>query len=367
VTGPGGTWKPAGCRRVVIDTGQLLLINEDLENKAKELGSSSVLQGEQPKSAVFVPLISRNEIKGMISLQNLDKEFAFSENDVNLLTTLANSMSVALESATRFDETIHLLKETEQRTAELSVINSVQDGLAKEIEIQGIYELVGEKIRQIFNAQVVDIVTYDSKTDLIEDRYAFEKGDRTLVGKWKPAGFRRIVIDTGQLLLINEKKKKKAKEQSSSVIHGEQPKSAVFVPLISRNEVKGMIVLNLDHEHAFSENDVSLLKTLANSMSVALESARRFDETNRLLRETEQRNAELAVINSVQESLVAKMDMQGIYELVGEKIREIFDAQVIDIVTYDPKVNIIEDRYAYEKGTGHYWVHASKRVSKTCY
>jgi hypothetical protein len=129
----------------------------------------------------------------MISLQNLDKEYAFSENDVNLLKTLANSMSVALESAKRFDETIRLLKETEQRTAELSVINSVQDGLAKELEIQGIYELVGEKIREIFNSQVVDIVTYDSKTDLIEDRYAYEKGDRTL-SKWKPAGFRRIVI-----------------------------------------------------------------------------------------------------------------------------------------------------------------------------
>ena len=268
-----------------------------------------------------------------------------------MLETLANSMSVALENARLFDETTRLLKETEQRTAELSVINSVQDGLAKEMEIQGIYELVGEKIRAIFNSQVVDIVTYDPKTDLIEDRYAYEKGDRTLVGKWKPAGFRRIVIDTGQLLLINEGLDEKAKEQSSNVIRGEQPKSAVFVPLISRNEVKGMISLqNLDKEHAFSENDVSLLKTLANSMSVALESARRFDETNRLLKETEQRNAELAVINSVQESLVAKMDMQGIYELVGEKIREIFDAQVIDIVTYDPKANLIEDRYAYEKG-----------------
>ena len=42
---------------------------------------------------------------------------------------------------------------------------------------------------------------------------------------------------------------------------------------------------------------------------------------------------ELAVINSVQEGLVREMDMQGIYELVGEKIREIFNAQVIDIVT----------------------------------
>jgi len=36
---------------------------------------------------------------------------------------------------------------------------------------------------------------------------------------------------------------------------------------------------------------------------------------------------ELAVINSVQEGLVSEMDMQGIYDLVGEKIREIFKAQ----------------------------------------
>ena len=67
----------------------------------------------------------------MISLQNLDKENAFSDSDVTFLKPLANSMSVALENATLFDETNRLLKETEQRNAELAVINSVQEGLAK--------------------------------------------------------------------------------------------------------------------------------------------------------------------------------------------------------------------------------------------
>ena len=41
----------------------------------------------------------------------------------------------------------------------------------------------------------------------------------------------------------------------------------------------------------FNESDVRLLATLANSMSVALENARLFDETQRLLKETEQRAA----------------------------------------------------------------------------
>ena len=83
-------------------------------------------------------------------------------------------------------------------------------------------------------------------------------------------------------------------------------------PLIIGDKVNSYISLqNMQIENAFSESDIRLLETLANSMSVALENARLFDETNRLLKETEQGKAELAVINSVQEGLVREMDMQG--------------------------------------------------------
>ncbi len=73
-------------------------------------------------------------VKGSVSLQNVDKENAFTDSDLRLLTTITNSMSVALENARLFDETNRLLKETEQRTAELAVINSVQEGLGKRNE-----------------------------------------------------------------------------------------------------------------------------------------------------------------------------------------------------------------------------------------
>ncbi len=56
----------------------------------------------------------------------------------------------------------------------------------------------------------------------------------------------------------------------------------------------------------------------------ALENARLFDETQRLLKETEQRNAELAVINSIQQGLAAKLNFQAIVDLVGDKLREVF-------------------------------------------
>jgi GAF domain-containing protein len=345
-----GPRHPKGFRKHVIESPHVFLINEKMNKLSREY-DSYVTIGELPKSAVFVPMITGGEITGIISLQNLDHEHAFSDSDVNLLTTLANSMTVALKSAGLFDETNRLLKETEQRNAELAVINSVQESLVGGMNMAGIYELVGEKMREIFGAQVIDIVTFDANRNVIIDKYSYEKGDRTLVGERKPTGFRKHVIQTGSVLVHNENVDQAMKEYENEIIIGDMPKSQIYVPMIADGRVKGIISLqNLDHEHAFSESDISLLTTLTNSMSVALESARLFDETTRLLDETERRNAELAVINSVQESLVAKMDVEAIYYLVGEKIRDVFNAQVIDITTYDPETNLIEDKYAYEKG-----------------
>jgi GAF domain-containing protein len=180
-------------------------------------------------------------------------------------------MSVALESARLFDETTRLLKETEQRNAELAVINSVQESLVAEMDMNGIYELVGEKMREIFNPQVIDIVTYDSRANLIEDKYSFEKGDRTLVGPRKPKGFRKHVIETGHILLHNNNVERAVREFGNEILIGETPKSQIYVPMIAGGKVTGIISLqNIDHENAFSESDVSLLTTLANSMSVAL-------------------------------------------------------------------------------------------------
>ena len=79
------------------------------------------------------------------------------------------------------------------------------------------------------------------------------------------------------------------------------------------------------------------MTTIAASLSVAFENARLFDETKRLLTETDERAAELAIINEVQRGLAERLDMQAMYEVVGDKIQEIFDAQVVDIGDLRPR------------------------------
>src|SRR5260221_6473794 len=119
---------------------------------AAQYGNPTSIVGEAARSVLYVPMLVNGEVIGVVSLQNLDRENAFSESDVSLLQTLANSMSVALDNARLFDETQRLLKETEERNAELAVINSLPTALAAQLNHQGNYDAVGGQIRAIFQA-----------------------------------------------------------------------------------------------------------------------------------------------------------------------------------------------------------------------
>jgi GAF domain-containing protein/CheY-like chemotaxis protein len=338
-----------------LESGKTILWNDGMKERLKD---HILPAGEMPLSVLIVPLKTGDRYTTSISLQNISREYAFSESDVRLLQTLANSMSVALENARLFDETQRLLKETEERNAELAVINSVQAALAAELNIQGIYDAVGDKIREIFHNRDISIRIYDAKNRIFSYPYYYENGKRitvdpvTSVSLETATGFSAHVLRTRETLVFNEDMAQVVEKYGSKVLPGTtMEKSSIYVPLVLGDQARGVInLLDMENEHAFTDSDVRLLQTLANSMSVALENARLFDETQRLLKETEERNAELAIINSVQEGLASELDVQAIYELVGEKIREVFNADSNYIGLYDHENQLVHAQYAVDRG-----------------
>jgi len=165
----------------------------------------------------------------------------------------------------------------------------VQEALAGELEMQPIYDAVGDRIRDVFDAQVAVISILDEVTGLLHDAYVIEMGERLQVEPRSPAGFSKQALETRETLLINEDLDTEAERYGSAVEAGEQPRSVLFVPLVTGSKATGVLSLqNVDREHAFSESDQQLLETLAGSLSVALENAR-------LVHETRQRNAELGL------------------------------------------------------------------------
>jgi signal transduction histidine kinase/DNA-binding response OmpR family regulator len=341
--------EPYGFRLQVMKTREPLLINQNFTELASQ-HNNPILTGEWPKSALFVPLLTDGRVKGIISIQDMERENAFSDPDVHLLQTLANSMSVALENARLFDETQRLLKESEQRAQELTIINNVQSGLVLRLEFQDIIDLIGDKIREVFDSHATLISLYKRKTNEIDHRYLVERGQHLYIGKPVPIDkFRQRVVETRQTWLINQDYRRIAAEMGEeTTLEGEEPKSLLFAPMIVGDEVTGIISLqNLDREGAFSESDVRLLSIIANSMSVVLENARLFDETQRLFSEVQQRAAELGTVNAVGSALASELDLNALINLVGEQVRSIFKADIVYVALLDETTGMINFPYTF--------------------
>src|SRR5207247_10627857 len=115
----------------------------------------------------------------------------------SLLTTLAGSLSVALENARLFEE-------TRQRNAELALINDVQRGLVENLDTQAMYDLVGDRIQEIFDAQAVDITVLDLSSGMLRFPYVIERGVRLVDDPIAIIGYRRIALETREPVLVNE-------------------------------------------------------------------------------------------------------------------------------------------------------------------
>src|SRR5262249_34680869 len=99
-----------------------------------------------------------------------------------------------------------------QRTAELAIINSVQSALAAEQNIQGIYEAVGDKIREIFDAQSVAIGSYDHVNGLVDYRYVVQKEHRVAMQPAPFAGMSKYMLNHRQTLLLEENTRQRLQE-----------------------------------------------------------------------------------------------------------------------------------------------------------
>lgn len=236
-------------------------------------------------------------------------------------------------------------KELSQRVEELAVINSVQQGLVAEMDLQGIYNLVGDRIRDIFDSQVAGIASFDYSRDYEVFHYLFENGEKHYPDARPMDSYRHYLVKQKEPLVINPQNKGEVIERGfdppNAVPGTQMPKSLVYMPLVVGTNVTGYITLqNLDRENAFEEADISLLGTLANSMSVALENARLFNET-------QQRAAEMASVTEVSNALASQLDLDALIQMVGDLMKDLFKANIVFLALLDKETNMINFPYQF--------------------
>ncbi|MEO8305831.1 MAG: GAF domain-containing protein [Betaproteobacteria bacterium] len=315
------------------------------------------------RSSVTVPLIAQQRLLGFLYV-DIDGAFGrFRDADRDLMAMLAAQAAVALDNAqwaqgleAKVDERTAELKasnaRTEQRAAELAVINSIQQGISGSLDFQGIVDLVGDRVRELFDSSDMGIQWLDEQAGQVHVLYAYEHGKRLQLAPFKAPVENRFykALIARQSVRWNSHADYPALDLFA-VEGTDASRSGVAIPIFASDRCRGFIMLeNYERDNAYNDADVRLLQTVANGMGVALENARLFDETQRLLKETEQRSSELAVINSIQQGIAAELDFQAVVDLVGDKLRELFRTGDMAIRWRDETTELVHALYVYEHG-----------------
>jgi GAF domain-containing protein len=297
--------------------------------KAGEL----VYEGPLAVDYIGVPLRTGGRTVGVLAVQSYVKGTTYDQADVALMVFVADHIAAALER-TRSDA------ELRQRNAELAIVNEVGQALAKQLDLNAVTELVGERLHATFPDVDLFVALYDKATNLISFPYEIGDNERYHTDPL-PAdtGLTAEVIRGRRPVLIRTTEE--AQAHGAILIGTKVSQSWLGVPIQAGDEIIGVLALEDDEAYAFDENDLRLVSTLGASAGVALRNARLFDETKRLLTETEQRASELSIINAIGAALAEQLDFQSIVDLVGDRLVAMFQARDFYIALHDRQRNLI--------------------------
>ena len=313
-------------------------------------------------STITIPLLSNNQLLAILYGDMNEIYGRFNQADLNLLTVLANQAGAALENTTmaaileaqvaqRTNQLEATNERLQRRTNELTIINKIGNILAQQYDQETLINRIGKELVDIFKADTVEITRYDREAHLLHSLYYADRGKKYDLPPLKDTeGLTSIVVQSKSPLLLGTSE---IQADLGVIIvpsdeEGEDKnESFLCVPILIGEEIKGTMNVQSYKRHAFRQPHVRLLATIAANCGVALESARLFSETNRLLKETQQRAAELATVNKVSRAILSELELNTLINLIGTQIQDIFSADIVYVALYDSESNIIHLPYMY--------------------
>nr|MCU0920903.1 GAF domain-containing protein [Burkholderiaceae bacterium] len=328
---------------------------------------------ENQRSCLVAPLVAQGELLGHV-YADIEGAFGrFGDADRDLLAMLAGQAAVALANlrfaggleaqvAERTAEARSAQAEAEQRAAELALINGIQQGIAAQLEFQGVIDLVGDHLHEVFKHvdARVQIGLIDEAQGVLRHLFV-----RAADGQRRPSQsmpFRRD-HPVQQALDRRETLNLRSLQEALDWGYGVRDPgshtglSVLLVGIWGSGARLGSATLIAYRDHAFSDSLIGLLETIVASMGVALDNARLFKQTQEALEqqrraqiEAEQRAAELVIINSIQQGMAAELDFQAIVDLVGDRLREVLHTDTLGIRWYDDETKRVSFLYEVERG-----------------
>ena len=290
----------------IVETGNPILISDASLNEefitVSKIASCCVMG---------VPLKTKDHIIGTITLY--DKSYVegeetatFTNEDLQILSTLASQASIAIENAKFYQQTL-------KNAREMETLFSLSKGLTSILDLHFVLDSVLRMICDLLGGGFGILTLYDEQSQELVTKSLFGASPSMIPHL-------RFKIGEGTTGWIGEHKESLILETMDADDTKTQYlpiRNLIGVPLIVKDRLIGTIeIANKVSAPKFSSSDLMFLSTFAGQASIAIENANLYEKAKQLAEENIKKATELSILHEIGSALATTLDMDRLLHII---------------------------------------------------
>src|SRR5688572_29124007 len=268
-----------GLTSYVIRTGRPLRTTPEIYAELEEAGEV-IGGGTHGVDWLGVPLRSEAAIRGVIAVQSYDPSIRITERHKEILTILGAQVTAAIER-------LQARAALQRRNTYLAASSEIGRLVTSTLELNTIFTRAVNLVSERFGFYYAAIYTIEETgfniilreatgaagEKMKAQKYMLPVGSQTIVGKVAETGESKLVDDiSGEPLY-----------QPNPLLLDTQSEAAL--PLRIGSRIVGVIDIQSTETYAFTQDDISVLQSLADQVTVAIDNARSYELSQQAIRE----------------------------------------------------------------------------------
>ncbi len=299
--------------------------------------------GLTPISWLGVPLITADEVVGVMTIQNYERENLYDEQDQALFSTIAAQVATAMGN-------LRLLEKARRRAQDMEAINEVGGAITSMLDLDAVLHQITDITKARFGHYSVGIallegdqLVFRSGSTVGESgvRFAYEQLSVSLTHK---VSLVAKAGRTGRPILADDTNADPLYMPTSEL---PDTRCELSLPIKAKGRVIGVLDVQSDRPFAYDQTDVALLQSLADQAGVAIQNARLYEEI-------EQQLGEQTILFNASQSLAnAPLRAEEITEVAAiqlVKVMQITNCSFSQITPQGDTIQILADLWI-EDGT----------------
>jgi len=241
---------------------------------------------------------------------------------------------------------------TSKRTQHLAILNEISKEISSLTSLPALMEKVYLQASNVLSADFFFIGLYDKVRNEISFPLMYDNGTR-----WEQEPqpiseetFSGKIILTKKPLLVTGWSDSVQEGDAPSIIVGNEEQitqSLMFAPMLSGEEVIGLISVQSYLNNAYNNDDLYLLSGIAHQVAIAVQ--------NTLLLEATRQNARhLSIINEVGRAVSELRSLSDLLEVIYQQVIQNLPVDTFYVSLHQPETNLVEYPILFDDGIRYY-------------